>query len=1042
MQRKSIVENQDASIYSIYFQYTREHIEKYGEKTIVLLQVGAFFEIYGLKDPNTGEISESHIAELSNICNLHISDKKMTYNNKNVVMAGFRDFTLDKYILLLTENNFTIPVFVQEKNGKIVSRKLDAIYSNGTYLPCNDNGSQKISNYIMCIWMEKYKPIKKTPIITRDTIVYGVSVINIMTGKSNIFQYETTFYMNTTTFDELERYVSIFSPCQVIIISPFDDNEINTIIQFCGIHTMNIQKINVLSPSADKLDKIKNGSNQKYIRHILSDYFGNETYDVCSEFQSLNIATQSFCYLLNFIKEHNPDLVRRIALPEFNNTSNRLILANHTLLQLNIIDDSNNGKQCGQLSSVMNFLNKCCSPMGRRLFQYQITNPTFDEEWLNNEYRFIGRVLDIINKEQLELNDMFRKYMIKMKDIEKISRQIIIRKIFPSSVYDLYQSVLNIQEINNSIVEYPDICNYLCSEFLNDNMNETANTYIGRTCNSILQFFNTHFIIDKCKGVFSMNTFDENIIQDGFSQSLDDSIRKYKENQELFYTIRNYLNQIMRKYEKTDENMDYVKIHETEKSGVCLQITTKRSQLLRTILEKEKDESNYISFDKKTNVLYTDIKFTKSSSTNVDIEFTILNDICKSLLYSKERIQSIISTVYLEILELIENNFINDFEKLAKYIAKLDVLQSKVYVAKKYNYCSPIIQNNNGLDPSKSFVDVVGLRHCLIEHIQQNEIYVANDICLGKNDNIDAAEKETENEIQDGILLYGTNAVGKTSFIRALGISIIMAQSGMYVPCSRFVYKPYTAIFSRILGNDNIFKGLSTFAVEMSELRIILKLADDKSMILGDELCSGTEMESALSIFVSGLMRLHEKKSSFIFATHFHEIVDYDEIKDMKNLKMKHMEVVFDREKDCLIYDRRLKNGSGPRIYGLEVCRSMYLEDEFIECAYAIRNKYYPETKGHYSNTKTVYNSHKIRGICEMCHEKIGNEIHHLQEQQNANEDGFIGTFHKNHVANLMSICNTCHDKIHSKDNVDKNKVEKIKKPVVRRKTTNGYMVI
>jgi len=188
-------------------------------------------------------------------------------------------------------------------------------------------------------------------------------------------------------------------------------------------------------------------------------------------------------------------------------------------------------------------------------------------------------------------------------------------------------------------------------------------------------------------------------------------------------------------------------------------------------------------------------------------------------------------------------------------------------VAKEYHYCRPTLVG----DAAKSFVDAVDLRHCLIEHLQQNELYVTNDVALG--------------QATDGILLYGTNAVGKTSLIRALGLSIIMAQSGMYVPCSRFTYKPYTAIYSRILANDNLFKGLSTFAVEMSELRVILKMADENSLILGDELCSGTETESALSIFVAGLMDLHDKQTSFIFATHFHEIINYDEVASMEKLK-------------------------------------------------------------------------------------------------------------------------------------------------------------
>ena len=204
------------------------------------------------------------------------------------------------------------------------------------------------------------------------------------------------------------------------------------------------------------------------------------------------------------------------------------------------------------------------------------------------------------------------------------------------------------------------------------------------------------------------------------------------------------------------------------------------------------------------------------------------------------------------------------------------------------------------------------------------------------------------------MLLYGTNAVGKTSLIRSIGVSIIMAQTGMYVPCSSFVYKPYTAIYSRILGNDNIFKGLSTFAVEMSELRVILKMADENSLILGDELCSGTETESALSIFVAGLLELNKRESSYIFATHFHEIVSYDEIVSLHKLTQMHMEVRYDRETDSLIYNRKLKEGSGPRIYGLEVCKSLHLDEEFLEKAYEIRNKYYPETRGILSNKQST----------------------------------------------------------------------------------------
>ena len=299
-----------------------------------------------------------------------------------------------------------------------------------------------------------------------------------------------------------------------------------------------------------------------------------------------------------------------------------------------------------------------------------------------------------------------------------------------------------------------------------------------------------------------------------------------------------------------------------------------------------------------------------------------------------------------------------------------------------------------------------------MEQFQMNELYVTNDICLGK----EGKEGKEDNQI-NGILLYGTNAVGKTSLIRALGISIIMAQAGMFVPCSQFHFKPYKYLFTRIIGNDNIFKGLSTFAVEMSELRTILRLCDDNSLILGDELCSGTETMSAISIFVAGIQHLHSCRSSFIFATHLHEIVDFEEITSLNTVALKHMEVVYDKENDMLVYDRKLRDGPGTNMYGLEVCKSLNLPLPFLDAAYNIRMKYSPENTSVFSLKTSHYNSKKVMSLCEKCGKNPGKEVHHLQYQSNADSNGIITSsesiFHKNNLANLMTLCETCHNKIH-----------------------------
>ena len=109
----------DSSTISEYFKLNDEYINKFGPNTILLMQVGAFFEIYGLRSQDNN-ISHSQICEISRICNLNISDKKNIYKNLNVVMAGFRDYSLDKYLPKIVGANFHAVVYDQEKQLKVL----------------------------------------------------------------------------------------------------------------------------------------------------------------------------------------------------------------------------------------------------------------------------------------------------------------------------------------------------------------------------------------------------------------------------------------------------------------------------------------------------------------------------------------------------------------------------------------------------------------------------------------------------------------------------------------------------------------------------------------------------------------------------------------------------------------------------------------------------------------------------------------------------------------------------------------------------------
>ena len=147
------------------------------------------------------------------------------------------------------------------------------------------------------------------------------------------------------------------------------------------------------------------------------------------------------------------------------------------------------------------------------------------------------------------------------------------------------------------------------------------------------------------------------------------------------------------------------------------------------------------------------------------------------------------------------------------------------------------------------------------------------------------------------------------------------------------------------------------------------------------------------------------------------------------------MAVVYDKEQDLLIYDRKLRDGPGNNMYGLEVCKSLSLPDDFLEAAYNIRMKYNPGTGSILSLSSSHFNAKKIMSLCEQCGKNMGTEVHHLQFQNTANDDNMIinqdGTsFHKNNLANLATLCEECHNIIHKKNT-----------PGKKVKTSKGYQI-
>jgi DNA mismatch repair protein MutS len=322
------------------------------------------------------------------------------------------------------------------------------------------------------------------------------------------------------------------------------------------------------------------------------------------------------------------------------------------------------------------------------------------------------------------------------------------------------------------------------------------------------------------------------------------------------------------------------------------------------------------------------------------------------------------------------------------WLGRVDCSFSLAAAAAAYGWCKPSIGEH---------LDIQGLRHPLLESQQTRAKYVTHDVSLGT---AGIAKKA------HGWLIYGVNASGKSSLMKATGIAVILAQAGSYVPASQMTIRPYDAAFSRIWNQDNIWAGLSSFAVEVKELADILKLSTSRSLVLGDEVCSGTESYSATALVAATLENLEAKGTHFIFATHLHDLLKVAGLLSLQGISVWHLRVIYENGK--LIYDRSLQPGSGSSTYGLEVAKAMGLPTDLMTRAYAIRRQLGGAAAADEA-PRSSWNSAIQRKECENCGAAVVRdlEVHHIHER--AKGGG-------NHVRNLVVLCEACHDKHHAKE--------------------------
>ena len=286
----------------------------------------------------------------------------------------------------------------------------------------------------------------------------------------------------------------------------------------------------------------------------------------------------------------------------------------------------------------------------------------------------------------------------------------------------------------------------------------------------------------------------------------------------------------------------------------------------------------------------------------------------KIILSSEEKIINLEYELFISIRDKCLE-YIRDIQEIAKIISEIDVLSTFSIICSKYNYVRPIINDDN-------VVNIIESRHPVVEAFIKEE-YVPNDIVMDENTNI--------------LLITGPNMAGKSTYMRQLGIIVIMAQIGCFIPAKSGTLPIFDKIFTRIGASDDLVSGESTFMVEMTEAGNAITNATRKSLILFDELGRGTATFDGMSLAQAILEYIHNNIScKTLFSTHYHELTDLE--KTLPNLKNKHVSAK--EENGNITFLHKVLDGSVDKSYGINVARLANLPSEIIDRADEILKVY------------------------------------------------------------------------------------------------------
>ena len=920
-----------------YIDYCDEYTKKYGEKTVVLIQVGSFHECYSVM--NDAEQVGADIVTICDLLNIQLSrkNKSILENSRaNPLMAGFPISSQAKHTQTLLSNNFTVVLINQVTPPPNPKREVTEILSPGLQLsPQGAEGSW----LFVCYWDVHAKELSA-----------GFCGIDVSTGQSWVYEVAGTLL----SLDELSRCLSVYQPKEVVVVGSAainkDEYNQDAITKIVGY----VDNTHILWNAANSPGTKYN--NVSYQNEVLKKAYSSAiAFGMLSPIEALDLERMdnvrtALVFAIQFSYEHNPNIIQYLQKPTHQSFDARCNLEHTSASQLQLVGSgSGDGKSSGE-RPLLSILCRCATAFGARAFKARLLQPTHDKTILQSRYDDIEACMN--KTDFMTVYNSLRSVL----DLERIARKIRLGTFNPTDWSGLDTSLKNISKAaaTASIVQ------------------------LTQVVVEIIDGYNKILDIDQC-AKFLIGDIKGNVFLPGVYAEVDKDIA-------LHSSAFDNINLVCEKLNTFGERC---KIDFSDRDGYSLHITKKRWDTIKTALP---DTLDFGHANIKTSGFSA--RPVSSSSSIVKLTHPFISEQSDLIMKMNAVIADRVTILYKLFLNNFADKYTTLLETCVKFTSDLDILVTCARNAIDFKYTKPMLAVK---DTNRAYFDAIAMRHPILERLNDKVMYVPNDVSLGTDTS------------GNGLLLFGVNSSGKSSLMKAIGLNVIMAQAGMFVACDSFNYEPYRHVFTRIAGTDDIYRGWSTFTVEMMELRNILLRSDAYSLVLGDELCSGTESLSATAIVAAGIETLCKSKVSFVFATHLHDLSKMNRITKRKDVNMSHMHVEW--QKDCLVYDRRMRPGVGSGVYGLEVCRGLNLPLDFLKVAHEVRCEL-SDISPFFIDPKTSrYNSGVFMDVCKICNTTSSQETHHIVPQASPNGHGH---YSKDAAFNLLPVCAKCHDIIHS----------------------------